>query len=145
MSAELEKERNGLEGVRAFSADTDNDHVLRVLFDHRVTDADRAALLDMHNRNVRLEAEIEALRKERDEARAEVGRKHDEANRYVNEMLDAKRRAEAAKAIAKRLREAALVAQAALSDGGFQGLLVDAALREIDAALSASPIGETDG
>jgi len=38
-----------LKGVKAFSADIDNRHVLKVHFDHDVTDEDRQALVDAIN------------------------------------------------------------------------------------------------
>lgn len=49
---------------------------------------------------------ILSLYRERDEARKSAGEKHDEANRYVNDMLDERKRREAAEAALAVAREA---------------------------------------
>lgn len=48
---------------------------------------------ESRERHLTAEARAEKAEAERDEARKAVGVKHDEANRYVNEMIDAKARA----------------------------------------------------
>ena len=66
MSGEI---RSGLEGMVAFAADTRDDHVLRIRYAHRVTDAERKALIEMHNALATERAAREKAERERDALR----------------------------------------------------------------------------
>lgn len=93
------------EDFESLSLEQDHLRIVRMVFKTRAHQCREAA------------AALRALRAERDEERRQAGEKHDEANRYVNELVDAKATlAKQAQEIAEMREKLATLCDAVMAD-----------------------------